>query len=73
MNGFVEEIREAGYDKNSNIYDIEDLKGPPGVIQRKGEKIVCPITRKRGAAYVHCLNGIDNIGRATHMLSYCWG
>ncbi|CAB9510841.1 Kinesin light chain [Seminavis robusta] len=58
--------------KDSKVYDIEDLRGPPGVIRTKGASIVCPIDGKMGAAYVHCLEGDDHVGEATHMLSYSW-
>ena len=34
---------------------------------------MCPIDGKRGVAYVHCINGNDHVGTATHMLSYAWG
>ena len=34
---------------------------------------MCPIDGKRGVAYVHCIDGNDHVGIATHMLSYAWG
>ncbi|CAB9520678.1 Kinesin light chain [Seminavis robusta] len=57
---------------SSTIYDIENLQGPPGVIRRKGVNTKCPLDGKLGAAYVHCLEGADHVGDATHMLSYSW-
>ncbi|CAB9520254.1 Kinesin light chain [Seminavis robusta] len=65
-------ITEKCLSRESKIYDIEDLQGPPGVIRSKGINIVCPIDGKMGAAYVHCLQGEDHVGKATHMLSYSW-
>ncbi|CAB9518597.1 finger protein [Seminavis robusta] len=59
--------------KDSSIYEIEDLEGPPGVIRTKSAKTVCPIDGKMGAAYVHTLQGEDHVGEAAHMLSYSWG
>ncbi|CAB9526369.1 Kinesin light chain [Seminavis robusta] len=56
----------------SKIYEIEDLQGPPGVIRKKGAMTECPIDGHIGAAYVHCLEGEDHVGEATHMLSYSW-
>ncbi|CAB9529597.1 Kinesin light chain [Seminavis robusta] len=58
--------------KESKVYDIEDLRGPPGVIRSKSANTVCPVDKKMGAAYVHCLEGDDHVGEATHMLSYSW-
>lgn len=76
QNGFRQEVVDAGFTAKSTIYDMENLKdseGRLGPIRRKGELVHCPISKKRGAAYVHCLDGIDNVGTATHMLSYTWG
>ncbi|CAB9510328.1 Hydra magnipapillata [Seminavis robusta] len=58
--------------KDSSIYEIEDLEGPPGVIRTKSVNTVCPIDGKMGAAYVHSLQGEDHVGEATQMLSYSW-
>ncbi|CAB9506002.1 Kinesin light chain [Seminavis robusta] len=58
--------------RSSKIYDIENLKGPPGIIRKKGAGVVCPLDGHMGAAYVHCLEGEDHFGEATHMLSYSW-
>jgi hypothetical protein len=59
--------------RSSKIYEIENLQGPNGVIQNKGVNVFCPLDGKEGAAYVHCLQGNDHVGGATHMLSYSWG
>jgi hypothetical protein len=48
----------------------ENLEGPNGVIRTKGAEVVCPLDGKKGAAYVHCLQGNDHVGEVTHMLSY---
>ncbi|CAB9523937.1 Hydra magnipapillata [Seminavis robusta] len=58
--------------RDSKIHEIENLRGPPGVIRNKGTNTVCPIDGKEGAAYVHCLQGEDHVGEATQMLSYSW-
>ncbi|CAB9511907.1 Kinesin light chain [Seminavis robusta] len=58
--------------RSSKIYDIENLRGPAGVIRKKGSNTICPLDGKMGAAYVHCLQGEDHVGEATHMLSYSW-
>jgi hypothetical protein len=86
QNNFLNEVRNfrkkgggflfgGGLNDSSTIYDIEDLGNlnENGVVRSKGLGIKCPITNKKGAAYVHCLSGEDNVGQATHMLSYTWG
>lgn len=72
---FMEEVIEAGLNKDSTVYQVENLDDDePGVIRRKGAAINCPIDGKKGAAYVHCVghDDEDNVGVATHMLSYSW-
>lgn len=69
---------DGRYTSDSTIYDIEDLNAdekhhPFGPIRQKGKGVECPLDKKPGAAYVHCLEGADNVGKATHMLSYTWG
>jgi hypothetical protein len=73
QNIFLKEVEAAGLSRDSTIYDLENLNGPAGLIRKEGVDVVCPITNTRGAAYVHCLEGADNVGGATHMLSYTWG
>ena len=58
--------------RSSTIYEIENLQGPPSIIRNTGIESVCPLDGLNGAAYVHCLQGEDHVGEATHMLSYCW-
>jgi tetratricopeptide (TPR) repeat protein len=67
-NQLLEEIRNAGKDENSVIYDIE-----PDVIRRKGDGVVCPRDGKMHASYVDCLHGPDCVGLAVMMVSYSWG
>jgi len=62
------EIGNAGLDENSTIYDIEEH----GVIMRKGAAVKCPIEKKLGAAYVHSIADMDDVGKADIMLSYAW-
>lgn len=71
--GFLQEVLDAGLGRNSKIYEIENLHGPPGVIRKKGANVFSCVDQKLGASYVHCLSGIDNVGQATFMLSYGWG
>lgn len=73
--GFMDEVRSANLDESSTIYDIEDLSSgaAPGVIRSKGETVTSPRDGRKGAAYVHCLEGEDNVGEASFMLSYSWG
>ena len=66
-----------GYDGNSQgvdkkIYELENLKEQPGFIRCKGIDQICPRDGKQGTAFVDYLNGEDNVGRATAMLSYGW-
>jgi tetratricopeptide (TPR) repeat protein len=56
----------------SKIYDIENLQDPLGAIRKKGRNVICPLDEMSGAAYVHCLQGKDHVGEATHMLIYTW-
>jgi len=61
---FLDEVLSTpGLSRESTFYEIEDLSvaTPPGVIRRKGP-----------AAYVDNLKGNDNVGPATHMLSWTW-
>jgi tetratricopeptide (TPR) repeat protein len=72
---FLREVKETeGLNENSTIREIEDLKwAKHGVIRSKGASIVCPRDDTTvGAAYSDCLNGDDNVGLATFMLSYTW-
>ncbi|CAB9510317.1 Kinesin light chain [Seminavis robusta] len=65
--------RHKTLSRASTIHDIENLHQgtlPGGVIRNKGANTICPIDGKMGAAYVHCLQGKDRVGEATHMLSY---
>lgn len=57
-----------------NIYQIEDLnKKSHGMIRQKGARVKCPRDGLMGAAYVDCIRGVDNVGKANLMLSYSWG
>ncbi|CAB9501139.1 Kinesin light chain [Seminavis robusta] len=75
---FLEELKGASTNdtqsrpRSSKIYEIENLRGPPGIIRTKGATVICPLDGRMGAAYVHCLKGEDYVGVATHMLSYSW-
>jgi tetratricopeptide (TPR) repeat protein len=73
-NHFLQEVREAGLDEDSAIYDIEDLRDHDnnGVIRRKGATSICPIDNKIGTSYVHALGMEPYVGKANFMLSYAW-
>lgn len=72
--GFLQEVFDGGYDRQSCIYDIEDLSSPQnGIIRSKGQNTTCPRDGRMGASYVDCLRGEDNVGPANVMLSYAWG
>lgn len=70
---FMREVFAAGLNETSKIYEIENLDGPPGIIRSKGIEITSSFDNRVGASYVDCLEGEDNVGHATHMLSYGWG
>jgi len=55
------------------VYDIEDLREPTGMIREKGKAIISKEDGKLGASYIDCLKDEDDVGEATHMLSYSWG
>ena len=61
-------------DASSQIYEIEDLSSDVhGIIRRKRSNRLCPDGGQLGASYVDCLDGEDNVGPSTIMLSYGWG
>jgi tetratricopeptide (TPR) repeat protein len=77
---FINEVKkynangDDNHTANKNIYEIEDLRDTKyGLIRQKGEHIYCPRDGRLGAAYVDCLDGRDNVGKANVMLSYGWG
>ena len=70
---FLAEVLNAGFSRDSTIYEIENLGGPPGVIRRKGLERISPLDGRKGSSYVHCLRGKRNVGVANYMLSYTWG
>ncbi|CAB9520144.1 MAP kinase-activated protein kinase 2 (Fragment) [Seminavis robusta] len=39
---FLEELSAHGLDRSSNIYAIENLQGPPGVLRKKGKAVFMP-------------------------------
>eukprot|EP00554_Chaetoceros_debilis_P009880 CAMPEP_0194103876 /NCGR_PEP_ID=MMETSP0150-20130528/4232_1 /TAXON_ID=122233 /ORGANISM="Chaetoceros debilis, Strain MM31A-1" /LENGTH=589 /DNA_ID=CAMNT_0038791211 /DNA_START=210 /DNA_END=1979 /DNA_ORIENTATION=+ len=76
-NYFMDLVR-AKYPDSGNdtkIYQIEDLNDldKNGIIREEGKDTQCPIDDRRGAAYVHTLQGADHVGPASIMLSYTWG
>jgi len=72
--GFLKEVKKAGFNESSTIYDIENLNTANyGVIRQKGAHQRCPRDGKIGAAYVDCLTEMEYIGPADMMLTYGWG
>lgn len=74
-NQFMAEVRNAGFDETSQIYNIENISDfdEHGVIRRKGVDVQCPIDKKIGAAYVHSITNMADVGKADIILSYTWG
>eukprot|EP00931_Biecheleriopsis_adriatica_P066966 TRINITY_DN41183_c0_g1_i1.p1 TRINITY_DN41183_c0_g1~~TRINITY_DN41183_c0_g1_i1.p1 ORF type:complete len:859 (+),score=199.12 TRINITY_DN41183_c0_g1_i1:61-2637(+) len=65
----LESMARAGFDAAANVYDIEEK-----VIRLKGADVVCPRDSRKGASYVDSVGtSSEDIGLATHMLSYSWG
>jgi len=64
----VKELERCGLTLVSTIRDME-----PVLIRVAGADALCPRDGRRGAAFVDVVTGEENVGRATHMLSYTWG
>ncbi|CAE8639821.1 unnamed protein product [Polarella glacialis] len=64
---FVRQVESAGLSRISTVHDIEDR-----VIRGPSARTICPRDGRMGAAYVDVVRGNDNVGQATHMLSYTW-
>jgi len=64
----LKELLQADLTPEAKIRDIE-----PVVIRSKSATVTCPRDGRVGSAYVDAVHGDDNVGRATHMLSYTWG
>ena len=70
---FIQKVASTpGLTKASKFHEIEDLDKETGFVRQRGESVICPLDGRMGAAYVHCLQGADNVGMATHMLSWTW-
>jgi len=59
---------EKGCGAHPKVYDIND-----DILLGMTEHVICPRDGKAGAAFVDLIDGEDNVGKATHMLSYTWG
>lgn len=72
---FMKEVQDAGLNAKSKVNEIENLElhDQNGVIRQKGAHVTCPITGRKGAAYIHTLSHVDHVGPACIMLSYTWG
>lgn len=66
--GFMNKVLTAGFPRRAKIYQIEEK-----IIVEPSKDVICPRDGRRGAAYVDCIHGVDNVGLATIMLSYTWG
>ncbi|CAB9506175.1 Tetratricopeptide repeat protein [Seminavis robusta] len=70
---FLQEVYAAGMNRDCSIYQLENLEhDEAGIIRQKGANVRCPLDGREGAAYVHCVQGRDNVGVATQILSYSW-
>jgi len=74
---FMDLVRAKHPDSGNDttIEQIEDLSelDKNGIIREEGKDTMCPIdSKKKGAAYVHTLQGADHVGPASIMLSYTW-
>lgn len=76
---FLDEIKSyVGYDNKQDsslskaIHELENLNEETGFTRQKGANMICPEDGKKGTSYVNALQGEDNVGPATHMLSYTW-
>lgn len=65
---FTRKVEGLGFTMKSSIRDIE-----PALIRSDMTAVKCPRTGKEGAAFVDVVDGDQNVGLATHMLSYTWG
>jgi hypothetical protein len=61
-----------GLSSGSKFCEIENLNSSTGFVRERGKSSVYPIDGRKGAAYVHCLQGEDHVGLANHMLSWTW-
>eukprot|EP00927_Polykrikos_kofoidii_P030324 TRINITY_DN26106_c0_g1_i1.p1 TRINITY_DN26106_c0_g1~~TRINITY_DN26106_c0_g1_i1.p1 ORF type:complete len:872 (+),score=139.26 TRINITY_DN26106_c0_g1_i1:102-2717(+) len=64
---FMTELEASELSSKSTFHEIE-----LDFIRMKGNGVECPRTHRLGAAFVDVLEGKENVGRATHMLSYSW-
>lgn len=68
-------VEASGFSRDSTIYEIENLTGPPGLIRRFGLQVRCIRDGKMGASFTHALMALNpvHVRNASHMLSYTWG
>lgn len=65
---FRADVEAGGFAPDCSIYEIE-----ADVIRARGSDVLCPRDGRLGAAYVDTLCSDENVGSATHFLSYAWG
>mmetsp|Transcript_101382 Transcript_101382/g.295361 ORF Transcript_101382/g.295361 Transcript_101382/m.295361 type:complete len:904 (+) Transcript_101382:97-2808(+) len=65
--GLLAHLKTQQFDHTACIYELEQH-----VLRGKGSSVLCPRDGMLGSAYVDTVHGEDNVGRATHMLSYTW-
>mmetsp|Transcript_55256 Transcript_55256/g.153930 ORF Transcript_55256/g.153930 Transcript_55256/m.153930 type:complete len:539 (+) Transcript_55256:44-1660(+) len=63
---FLEEVSDAGVGGGT----VRDVIEP--VIKAKGRDVWCKQHQMVGSSYVDAVEGPDNVGPATHMISYTW-
>lgn len=66
--GLLREVAAVGLTPDARIYELE-----APLIRAKGADMECPRDGQTGAAFVDAVHGCENVGLATHMLSYTWG
>ncbi|CAE7481562.1 unnamed protein product, partial [Symbiodinium pilosum] len=65
--GFISLVEKEGLSRDTPIYGLEEK-----VIRGHSATTCCPRYGCSGSAFVDAIIGEDNVGPATHMLSYTW-
>jgi len=64
----IQRMQEVGLARESKVYEIE-----APVIRSMSADVKCPRDGEMGSAYVDAIQGVENAGMASFMLSYTWG
>jgi len=68
---YASQILKRDYSEGLTTYDIEDTLG--GFLRQIMNSTSRLDKNSPPRCYAETLDGKDNVGKATHMLSYCWG